>query len=71
MSNTGTIKWFNPTKGYGFITPDNSGSDIFFHKSALEASHIDPNNVQDGQKVSYDLESGNNGKTSAININLL
>ena len=64
MAN-GTIKWFNSTKGYGFITPEDGGKDIFFHNSALV--DIDPRNVRENQKVAYELGS-EGGKTFAKNI---
>ena len=66
---TGTVKWFNATKGYGFIQPENGGKDIFLHVSALERAGI--NGIADGQKVQYDLETGRDGRTSAGNISLL
>jgi len=62
---TGTVKWFNPTKGYGFITPDNGGQDIFVHISSVEKAGFQY--LQEGHKLSYDLEE-NKGKTSAINL---
>jgi len=64
---TGTVKWFNPTKGYGFIQPSDGGNDIFVHISALQNSGIQ--RLDEGQNVSYDLEE-NRGKTSAINLKL-
>jgi cold shock protein len=66
---TGTVKWFNATKGYGFIQPSSGGKDIFLHVSALERAGI--NGIADGQKVSYELESGRDGRTSASSISLL
>ena len=62
---TGTVKWFNSTKGYGFIAPDDGGNDVFVHVSAVQASGIGELNEND--KVNYDLED-NNGKTSAVNL---
>jgi CspA family cold shock protein len=65
---TGTVKWFNATKGYGFIQPSNKASDVFLHMSALEQAGLRA--VNEGQKVSFETES-KNGKTSAINIKLI
>lgn len=65
---TGTVKWFNATKGYGFIAPDEGGSDAFVHISAVERSGL--TGLTDGQKVTYDLETGRNGKEAATNIAL-
>jgi len=62
---TGKIKWFNPTKGYGFITPDEGGQDVFLHISNLGAN--DAHSIEEDQAVSYDLED-NRGKKSAVNI---
>jgi len=64
----GTVKFYNSTKGFGFITPDTGGKDAFVHVSALERAGI--NSLADGQKVSYDLEKGRDGRESAINISL-
>ena len=66
--NKGTVKWFNATKGYGFITPENGGQDVFVHISAVERAGLD--NLRDGQKVSYELVRGKNGKSSAENLQL-
>lgn len=68
MSN-GTVKWFNATKGYGFIQPEEGTQDVFVHISALQASGI--SDLADGQKVTYELETGKNGKTSAVNLQLV
>jgi CspA family cold shock protein len=66
---TGVVKWFNPTKGYGFIVPDDgAGSDVFVHISAVEKAGL--NTLNDGQKVGYELVN-NKGKTSAENLQLL
>jgi len=64
MSN-GKIKWFNPTKGYGFIENDAGGKDVFLHVSALEQAGIDT--LQEGEAVSYEIGE-NRGKDTAINI---
>lgn len=63
---TGTVKWFNPTKGYGFIAPDNGGQDVFLHISAVERAGM--SSVNEGQKLEYELEKGRSGKTAAVNI---
>jgi CspA family cold shock protein len=67
MAN-GTVKWFNTTKGYGFIAPESGGKDVFVHISAVERSGL--TGLADDQKVTYDLESGRDGRESAINIAL-
>jgi cold shock protein len=61
---TGTVKWFNSQKGYGFIQPDDGSNDVFVHISAVERSGI--GYLHDGQKLSYELERGNQGKTRAV-----
>jgi cold shock protein len=63
---TGTVKWFNPTKGYGFIQPDDGSKDVFVHISAVERSGI--GNLNEGQKVSYDVQRGQQGKLAAENL---
>ena len=65
----GTVKWFNTAKGYGFIQPDEGGADVFVHITALQRSSID--SLQEGAKVSYDLEVGRNGKHAATNLALM
>lgn len=62
----GTVKWFNPTKGFGFIQPDDGSKDVFVHISAVERSTL--GQLSEGQKVSFDLERGQQGRTSAINL---
>jgi len=64
---TGTVKWFNTTKGYGFIQPDDGGKDVFVHVSAVERSDL--NSLNEGQKVAYELERDRrSGKESAVNL---
>ncbi|NBX04211.1 MAG: cold-shock protein [Alphaproteobacteria bacterium] len=65
---TGIVKWFNPTKGFGFIQPDQGGADAFVHISALERAGL--NTLNEGQKVSYELAT-EKGKTSAVNLKLV
>jgi CspA family cold shock protein len=67
MAN-GTVKWFNPTKGFGFIQPDNGGKDVFVHISAVEQAGL--SGLDDNQKVTYELEAGRNGKESATQLKL-
>lgn len=67
MAN-GTVKWFNATKGFGFIEPEQGGKDAFVHISALERSGI--GSLKDGQKVTYELVAGRDGKEAAENIQL-
>ena len=59
----GTVKWFNPTKGYGFIQPDDGGKDVFVHISAVENAGL--STLGEGARISYELFSGRGGKTSA------
>ncbi|MEQ1789135.1 MAG: cold-shock protein [Rickettsiales bacterium] len=65
---TGVVKWFNPTKGFGFIQPDQGGSDVFVHISALERAGL--STLNEGQQLSYELAT-NKGKTSAANLKLV
>ena len=62
----GTVKWFNSQKGYGFIQPEDGSKDVFVHISAVERSGL--GNLVEGQRVSFEVESGNQGKTSAVNL---
>ncbi len=65
---TGTVKWFNPNKGFGFIEPDEGGADAFVHISAVEQAGL--SSLNEGQKVNYELEPGREGKTAAVNLSL-
>jgi CspA family cold shock protein len=67
MAN-GTVKWFNATKGFGFIQPERGSKDIFVHASALERAGI--SRLDDGQKVTFDVETGRDGRESATNLAL-
>lgn len=62
---TGTVKWFNPTKGFGFIEPTDGGNDVFVHISAVEQSGL--NGLNEGQKIDYDIQE-EKGKQSACNL---
>lgn len=62
----GTVKWFNPSKGFGFIQPDDGSKDVFVHISAVEKAGL--STLGEGQKVQYDLDRGKDGKTSASNL---
>jgi CspA family cold shock protein len=64
--NIGTVKWFNTQRGYGFIQPDDGSKDVFVHVSAVERSGI--GNLQEGQKLSYELEKSEQGKISAVGL---
>ncbi len=63
---TGTVKWFNAQKGDGFIQPTDGGADIFVHISAVEQAGMD--GLNEGQKVDYELEQGQRGRVSAVNL---
>ena len=66
---TGTVKWFNATKGFGFIQPDDGGKDVFVHISAVERAGL--SNLAEGQKVSYEMKAdARSGKSSAENLRL-
>ena len=66
---TGTVKWFNAAKGYGFIEPEDGSKDAFFHISPVERAGL--STLNEGQKVSFELQSGQNGKTSAENLSVI
>lgn len=63
--STGTVKWFNPTKGFGFIQPKDGGNDVFVHISAVKQAGLDT--LNEGQEVGFDLED-NKGRTAAVNL---
>lgn len=67
--STGTVKWFNSTKGYGFIQPDDGTADVFVHVTAVERAGL--GSLREGQKLDYQLERGKNGKTSAVALKAL
>jgi CspA family cold shock protein len=63
------VKWFNGQKGYGFIQPEEGGADVFVHISAVERAGMQ--SLREGQKVSYEMERGRNGKVAAVNLRAL
>jgi len=67
MAN-GTVKWFNSTKGFGFIAPEGGSKDVFVHISALERAGL--TSLEDNQKVTFDIEDGRDGRESAANLAL-
>ena len=67
--NKGTVKWYNQSKGFGFIKPEDGGKDVFVHATALQTAGI--HELRDGQSVQFDLVQGLNGKTSAENLVLI
>jgi cold shock protein len=67
--STGTVKWFNTTKGYGFIKPDDSAKDVFVHISAVERAGW--RSLSEGQRVSYEIEKGRDGRDAAANLTLV
>ena len=65
----GTVKWFNPTKGFGFIEPEDGSKDAFVHISAVERAGL--STLNEGQNVSYDVQAGKDGKSSAENLSVI
>ncbi len=65
----GTVKWFNPAKGFGFIEPEDGTNDAFIHISTVERAGL--SSLNEGQKVSYELQAGRNGKSSAENLSVI
>ena len=66
---TGTVKWFNATKGFGFIAPDGGGTDVFVHIFAVERAGL--KGLSDNQKIGYELQAGRDGRSSAADLKLL
>ncbi len=63
---TGTVKWFDPNRGYGFIAPEDGSKDVFVHMNAVRSAGLDT--LSEGQRVDFDIEPGNDGKTAAANL---
>ncbi len=62
----GVVKWFNPTKGYGFVAPDTGGKDVFIHISAVQKAGM--RTLNEGQKLSFEIEAQQNGRAAAVNL---
>jgi CspA family cold shock protein len=62
----GTVKWFNPTKGYGFVAPDTGGKDVFVHISAVQKAGL--RSLAEGQKIAFEIEMQQNGRSAAVNL---
>ena len=69
MATTGTVKFYNSTKGFGFVQPEDGSKDAFVHVTALERAGI--SGLNEGDKVNFDLETGRDGRVSAVNISLV
>lgn len=69
MATTGTVKWFNPSKGFGFIEPEDGSNDVFVHISAVERAGL--SGLNEGQKVTFEVQAGQNGKSSAENLTVV
>jgi len=69
MASTGTVKWFNTTKGYGFIAPEAGAKDVFVHITAVQRSGL--HGLSEGQRVQFEVARGNNGKDAAVNISVM
>lgn len=65
---TGTVKWFNPTKGYGFVQPEDGSKDVFLHISEVQKAGL--RDVREGDRLTFEVQAGNQGKSSAANIRL-
>ena len=65
-ATTGMVKWFNPTKGYGFIAPDTGGKDVFVHITAVQRAGL--RTLNEGQKLGFDVEAQQNGRMAAVNL---
>ncbi len=65
---TGTVKWFNPTKGYGFVQPEDGSKDVFLHISEVQKAGL--TDVREGDRITFEIQAGNQGKSSAANIRL-
>ena len=69
MAQQGTVKWFNSQKGFGFIQPEGGGNDVFVHISAVEQAGL--SQLNENQRISFDMETGRNGKMAAVNLKVL
>jgi CspA family cold shock protein len=69
VAQQGTVKWFNSQKGFGFIQPDGGGNDVFVHISVVEQAGL--SGLNENQKVSFDTETGRNGKVAAVNLKVV